>query len=285
MKLKSLFWFNKQQRRGVFYLGVLIVFVFLGIWWSPTPNPISNLQVPLHLQATIDSLRKEKEGIALKSLKPFSVNGLTDYRAYVLGLSTKTVDNYNAYRKDKNWIRTKEEFLIATKMDDTTYARIAPWLQYPKTTFKKKAIASRKSLEIKSSKENLGLNKVRAADLLKVSGIGAVLSKRIVKFREKLGGFVVQEQLYDVYGLDVEVANKVLKSYPLLQAAVVNKISLNECSLEELASLVYINKYLATEIILFRENNNGFQSLEELKGVRKFPVDKFDRIKLYLSLE
>ena len=40
-------------------------------------------------------------------------------------------------------------------------------------------------------------------------GIGSVLSRRIVKFRDALGGFVSIDQLYKVYGLDSSVIKNI----------------------------------------------------------------------------
>ena len=49
------------------------------------------------------------------------------------------------------------------------------------------------------------LNTATAEELQKVRGIGPVLSERIVKFRDKLGGFHSNAQLGEVYGLKPEV--------------------------------------------------------------------------------
>jgi len=46
------------------------------------------------------------------------------------------------------------------------------------------------------------LNLAKADDLLPIYGIGPVLSQRIIKYRDALGGFKQESQLYKVYGLD-----------------------------------------------------------------------------------
>jgi len=46
------------------------------------------------------------------------------------------------------------------------------------------------------------LNLAKAEDLLPVHGIGPVLSQRIINYREALGGYKKESQLYKVYGLD-----------------------------------------------------------------------------------
>lgn len=46
----------------------------------------------------------------------------------------------------------------------------------------------------------LDINAATAEDFKTINGIGEKLSARIVKFRDRLGGFLTSEQLYDVYG-------------------------------------------------------------------------------------
>ena len=52
------------------------------------------------------------------------------------------------------------------------------------------------------------LNKADAQDLLVLPGVGPVLSQRIVRFREALGGFHDIDDLYEVYGLDSSVVDE-----------------------------------------------------------------------------
>ncbi|MGB1056908.1 MAG: ComEA family DNA-binding protein [Flavobacteriales bacterium] len=52
------------------------------------------------------------------------------------------------------------------------------------------------------------LNKADAQDLQALPGVGPVLSQRIVRFREALGGFHDIDDLYDVFGLDSSVVDE-----------------------------------------------------------------------------
>ena len=52
------------------------------------------------------------------------------------------------------------------------------------------------------------LNVADAQAFQKLAGVGPVLSQRIVRFRDALGGFSSVEDLYDVYGLDSGVVNR-----------------------------------------------------------------------------
>ena len=61
----------------------------------------------------------------------------------------------------------------------------------------------------------LGINRATAKEWADLPGIGPVLSRRIVKFRSALGGFVSLDQLHEVYGLDSAVIAHVRPSLAL----------------------------------------------------------------------
>lgn len=123
-----------------------------------------------------------------------------------------------------------------------------------------------------------------AEELETIYGIGATLSQRIVKFRDRLGGFLVNEQLYDVYGLQPEVVEGTLRKIQVQDPHTVVKVDVNKASSEELSQLVYINKTLAFNIVAYRDKNGLFATFWDLSQVDGFPTEKLDRIALYLSL-
>ena len=45
------------------------------------------------------------------------------------------------------------------------------------------------------------INTADSAELMRLNGIGASFSRRIVKYRNLLGGFISKEQLLEVYGM------------------------------------------------------------------------------------
>lgn len=59
------------------------------------------------------------------------------------------------------------------------------------------------------------LNEASAEEWAQLPGIGPVLSRRIVKFRDALGGFASLNQLHQVYGLDSAVIERVRPSLRL----------------------------------------------------------------------
>ena len=283
---QSHFRFNKQERSGIFFL-LLIILMLQGAYYfiSSRPSKTNELLVLNESeQAQLDSLRNS---IALHSEKifPFNPNYINDYKGYQLGLTIEQLDRLQKYRSAGSFVNSAAEFQLVTQISDSLLQVLAPYFKFPEWN-KRNSSANYKS-EIKPSSKNvevLDLNTASAADFMQISGIGPTLSARIVKFRDRLGGFLVEEQLYDVYGLDAEVVKRTLERFQVKTVPKVEKIAINSASAEELAKLVYINFDLAREIVAYRNLNGPFSDLDDLSNVTSFPEERFERIKLYLTL-
>ena len=68
-----------------------------------------------------------------------------------------------------------------------------------------------------------------------VPGIGSVFAKRIIKYRDLLGGFYSVEQLGEVYGID-EDRYEAMKSWFSVDPSVISHLFVNQLSAKKLAS-------------------------------------------------
>ncbi len=288
MKKQSHFKFNKQERSGIFFL-LLIIFVFQGIYFYVKAQPFNGnpkVEVNTLAQSRLDSLKNTVEKDTLK-LFPFNPNYITDYKGYTLGMSSVEVDRLLTYRATGRFVNSAEEFQEVTQISDSLLATVAPYFKFPKWVNQQKnktEIGKSSQDEAAKSKSIKDLNSATAKELRTVSGIGETFSKRIIKFRDRLGGFLVNEQLYDVYGLEPEVVKRALEKFQVMDVPTVQKININTATVEQLSSLIYIDFNLAREIVSYRETNGAFSSLDELKELTSIPADRIERIKLYLTL-
>ena len=221
----------------------------------------------------------------IKEIKPFNPNYISDFKGYILGMTPAEIDSLHSFRNRGKYIQTVEEFQFVTGVSDSLLAVIAPHFKIPeKNSFQSNTsrtfVAPGKGISAKRQ----DLNLASASDLMRIRGVGEVLSARIVKFRDALGGFVLAEQLYDVYGLDKSVADRVMKEFAILTKPRIKLIDLNLASEKEIASVVYISRTLARRIVTYRTSNGPIKDWDELTKIEDFPVYQIDRIKLYLTL-
>ncbi|CAM4183382.1 helix-hairpin-helix domain-containing protein [Zobellia roscoffensis] len=295
---KSHFRFNRQERSGIFYLLFIIVVLQVAYFVLSSSNS-SDGKVDFledkQLQLQIDSLKaKALEKDAIK-IYPFNPNYITDYKGYTLGMSLEEIDRLHNFRKEGRFANSAEDFQKVTKISDSLLQLISPYFKFPEwTQGKEKSTSSNKTYHTKNqgSSSNQSEVKQMVADinlatieeLREINGIGEKLSARIVKFRDRLGGFLVNEQLYDVYGLEPEVVERTLMRFQVLKKPVVEKININTASAEKLSKLVYLQKQVSKSIVNYRNDNGTILSFDELLKIENFPVEKIDRIKLYLAL-
>ncbi len=297
-KFKSHFKFSKQERSGIFFL-LLIIFVmqvaFFVVKSSPMNSSAGLFLVDEATQSQIDILKEEVvTNDSVVRIYPFNPNFITDYKGYTLGMSAEEIDRLHAFRKQNKFANSAEEFQKVTMISDSLLSVISPYFKLPEWTKTENKKPFKAKLYPNRNNENLATNVVRsnvldlnsatAEDLQSISGIGEKLSARIVKYRELLNGFLIDEQLYEVYYLDREVAEKVLKKYKVLSKPKIEKININKASVAEISKLAYIKYSVAKEIVAYREINGSITSFDELKDIVDFPADKIDRIKLYLAL-
>ncbi len=222
-------------------------------------------------------------------IKPFNPNFISDFKGYILGMSPTEIDRLHSFRETGEYLNSKEDFQRVTQVSDSLLAAIDPYFKFPqwKTQTKrsaKKVNQSDADPDVVVSTVRLDLNHAKAEDLIRIRGVGKVLSERILKFRDALGGFLSDEQLNDVYGLDREVVQRILREFTVVSAPEIQPIDIHEASTDELARLVYISNQLAHRIVRFRDSVGELKSLEELTKIQDFPSDRFNRIKLYLTL-
>lgn len=292
-KFISHFKFNKQERSGIFFLLLFIVLLQTGNFYykSKVFNTKDVFVLNEKQQKSIQLLKEEKQKKDSLYLFPFNPNFINDAKGYKLGMSFEEIDRLHQFRTTGKYVNSDEEFQNITLVSDSLLAIIAPYFKFPEwvTTASKSAKQftnnkASKFVEKEISIIKQDINLATASDLKKISGIGDKLSERIIKFRDRLGGFLVDEQLFDVYGLTPEVAKKALHNFTVIEKPTIVKINLNTCTAADLSQLVYINYALSKRIINYRNAEYGIKTFEELTKIEGFPAEKINRISLYLSL-
>ncbi|ARV14886.1 ComEA family DNA-binding protein [Polaribacter sp. SA4-12] len=293
---KSHFWYNKSQRNGVFFLAIFVIIlqsiIVFGDFFSDDKTDLNSSEV-LSFHQQIDSLRAiEVENRKLK-IYPFNPNYITDYKGEQLGMSLNEIDRLLAFRKTNKFINSKKEFQQVTKVSDSLLNKISPYFKFPDWVTKRNnssnsSLRGTKQSVYKKPKPTLtttDINKATAEDFRTITGIGAAFSERIIKYRTKLQGFSFKSQLNEVWGLEKEVAEKVLSTFNVAEKPIIQKENVNTVTFKELLKNPYIDYNLCKKIFEYRDEVAELQSVSELKKIKDFPLEKYDRIVLYLVAE
>lgn len=127
------------------------------------------------------------------------------------------------------------------------------------------------------------LNSATAEHLQELPGIGPVLSDRIVRFRDRLGGFHDIRQLYEVYGLDSSVVDRVTSRFEVASAHR-KTIFINTDSLNWLTRHPYLGYKYGKRIFYYRKTHGDFTSPEQLLAIKDFGDSLYHKIYPYISI-
>ncbi len=286
--LKSYLQFSKSQRLGLLTLFALLIvfqlfFYFLESNVVNTPESHPAKQQWLSLQSRMDTAATAQSHEKPK-IYPFNPNFITDFKGYKLGMSVVEIDRLLAFRKTNRYVNSAAEFQQVTQVSDSLLAQIAPFFKFPDWVKDKNrhSFSQSKSFE-KKTPAVIDINLATQEDLKAVYGIGNGLSERILKEKERLGGFVSMQQMADVWGLSADVVAKLQASFKVSQIPEVKKIKINEATVKELTQFPYFRYALAKSIVTYRSMNGGIKGVEDLVKISGFPIDKVDIIALYLE--
>jgi DNA uptake protein ComE-like DNA-binding protein len=218
----------------------------------------------------------------------FNPNFITDYKGYRLGMSVPEIDRLLAFRKEGKYVNSTKEFQVVTKVPDSLLSVIAPYFKFPdwvknKDSYKEKGGYEQKSFVEKRKIVLTDINKATQEDLIKIYGVGEVISLRILKMKDGLGEFVSMEQMKDVWGLSPEVIVNLNTHFKVFAYPNIKKVDINNASVKEIAQFPYFRYALAKEIVTYRSMNGNINNIEDLIKIKGFPVEKLNIIGLYLS--
>ena len=289
-KFKSFFVFNSSQRNGILFLLLLVSgFAVINNYIDFTTENLldTNSKEVLAVQKELDSIRTLLIESNQSKIHPFNPNFITDFKGYKLGMSSEEIDRLLDYRKQNKWINSKEDFKKVTKVSDSFLDQISSYFKFPDWISNPKPKYSdwRKGFKEKTFDQKTDLNSATQLELKKVNGIGEALSKRIIDYRDKLGGFTNDIQLYEVYGLDYQLTDKVRNDFTVKTPKEIIKMNLNKISASDIATVPGISFELAKRIWEFRVLNERIVDFIELKKIEGLTERKLQGIQLYLKLE
>lgn len=290
-KFKSYFLFSKEHRSGIFLLFSIIILLQLAyvlfkdnFFSKVTKNKES--QEWLSMQAEIDSLNKNKN-LKKFEIQPFNPNFISDYKGYLLGLSTQEIDRLHAFRKLNKYVNSAKEFQAVTKISDTLLNNIAPKFKFPDWIKSKKVFQNNTANSYYNKKETVivpkDINLASKEEIMQVYGIGDKISDIILQEKEKFGAFASINQLEFVWGVSPEAFNDLKKRFFANPSNQIKKININNLATKELAKFPYFSYALAKDIVVFRSMNGDFKSVDDLTKIKGMPNEKIKIIALYLE--
>ena len=128
----------------------------------------------------------------------------------------------------------------------------------------------------------LNLNICDSVSLEALPGIGPVLSSRIIKYRNLIGGYVSVVQLKEVYGLPDETFDLISERI-MADSLTIRKIRINEWDFKQLIRHPYLQKSEVSAILSYRELNGKISSVDDMIDNNLISPETAVKIKPYLE--
>jgi competence ComEA-like helix-hairpin-helix protein len=225
---------------------------------------------------------------------PFDPNTANKEDWVKMGFSEKQAKVILKYRGKGGKFYNKEDFKKLFIIDDDTYKIFEPYITIDKRLLSGKGSFSETQLQVASSgsastqlplkpKTVIEINSADSAELTKIYGIGPVFASRIIKYREKLGGFYFKSQLREVYGID-SIRYTQIEDQVIVDTNLVRFIHINSISLNDLRKCPYLDYYLAKKIIDKRIQKGEFRTLVEIGEILSTKPEVFKKVLPYIVL-
>jgi len=222
-----------------------------------------------------DNLAGSDDKIADPVMFSFDPNVLTGPQWKQLGLSGRQANVILHYRAKGGHFYKKEDVkkIYAITADD--YKRLEPYINIPEGNLNYRKARPGEIIE---------LNGVDSAKLTELKGVGSSFAVRIIRYRNRLGGFVDKEQLREIYGIDsLEYAD--IKNNVSVNPDKVKKININTISFDQLRIFPYLNYKQVNAIIQYRVQHGNYNSITDMKNIVLLDEGILRKIEPYLAFK
>ena len=302
---KDFFYYSKSERKAVFALSFLIVCLLVAILLAPEKETVI-VEEPLaeNVRTETDKVEadsfqrvvehREKKAVIKKTetpsrkvvLAPFDPNLADSIELLDLGLSPYVARNVLRYREKGGRFRTPESFARIYGLTEDQFETLRPYIRISES-FRQKTDTSmyvrRDTFAVVYKYPKGTLVDVGVADtteLKKIPGIGSGISKAIVGYRNRLGGFYSLEQLREVRFVTPE-----MMEWFKLDSISIRPLPVNRAGLDRLRNHPYLNFYQAKVILEHRKKHGEIKSLSQLSLYEEFTEKDLKRLSAYFSFD
>ncbi|MGL4364890.1 MAG: ComEA family DNA-binding protein [Bacteroidales bacterium] len=290
--------FSNGEKKGIITLS-LIIFILIFIpylyHFFPKESEYSDIgllreyakQLSKTQQVQYDLL--EKNAIEYKGRKEvkktdkvfsFDPNNISLDSLILLGFSLKQATAIVKYRERGAVFRTVADFLKVQVITERQRNRLSSYVQIQDTL----AIVSTRRDTGWRKKEYtvVELNSADTAALRSLSGIGDYLAKKIVAYREQLGGYYEVQQLLEIQYVKEEFLERHFNRLSV-DTTQLKQFSLKPENIELMRRHPYIGAYAARGIVQYAKRKGSVPNLDELRQHNILTSKQVEKLRVYVK--
>jgi DNA uptake protein ComE-like DNA-binding protein len=301
-QIKDFLTFNKSERRGILVLSVLIVIIIVANILLPhfikqknydysqfekeinkyleTQELISNKPKTYRQKESFNIYDSDRSAVEQK-LSPFIFDPNTlNYEGWIkMGLNPGQAKSIIKFREKGGKFRKKEDLKKMYTISEKEYIVLEPFIEIKSESENKKYYVPECKPE-----STVDINTTKAEDLIKIKGIGNYFAEKIIKYRDKLGGYYSLLQLLEIPKMDSTKFNTI-EPYLELGKKPIRKVNVNTASFNDLKDHPYIGYNIALSLVNYRTQHGKYKKLDDIKSSALINENNFEKISRYLCTE
>jgi competence protein ComEA len=296
---KELFTFTSGEKKGLLILTGIIVLLLVSLLLLPILFKESETsgsawikelsQVDLKFDestpSSTDSLLTDDEIMPGRELSEFDPNLATEKELRALGLVSWQIKIIEKFRQKGGRFRNSKDFGKIYGIGKAQFEILEPYIKI-RSGSNSNITDTNQFNKLKKVAENryIEINSCDSFQLGTMNGIGKSLAARIIKYRNRLGGFSSLEQLKEVYGFRQATFNRLLPGLRI-DTNSITKLKINIIQYKELRMHPYISPFQAKAIIKYRELRGNLKDERDLLKNNLLDEVALAKIRPYLSFE
>jgi len=286
--IKSVFTFSKSDIRGIIVLVIIIVALLFIKHRKYKKLDSYDLEVTYSGDSTKLFGTESKVGhpnndvsqggYAKRNIQTIDPNSATYHELISVGLPSAVARNLIKFREHGAKFQSPDDLLKVYGFDSLLFMSVKSFF----TFIPGRNLPSRHQ-RANENHLKIELNRSDSIALERLPGIGSVLSARIIKYRNLLGGFYSTEQLREVYGMTDSLL-LTLSEYIEVDTTIIYRMHLNTTTLEEFEHHPYLNRYQAKAILSYRRLMGPFTSVDQLVTNYLIPEGTYYQLLPYLQV-
>jgi len=235
-----------------------------------------------------ENTQKPQRDVVLSNFNP---NTATFKDFLMLGLSERTAHSILNYREKGGTFKQKRDFQKIYTLSKEEFERLYAYIELPENELVLASIGpstythnSENTTKPKPDDEPkiIDINTATVMEWQNLKGIGPSYAKRIVNFRNKLGGFAHLEQVGETYGLPDSVFQNI--QLWLQPSTVFRPLNINTATEKDFLKHPYISKKQAKLIVAYREQHGAYAQVEDLLHIKILEETWLKKLRPYLTL-
>lgn len=205
-----------------------------------------------------------------------------------LGLSEKQATVIHRWEASGGSFRCKKDVKKMIVISEQLFLQLYPWIDLPEKVSPnaENAVTEFRHFEkekypVKQRKQ-ININTATEAELDSLPLIGEGRARAMVKYREKLGGYLTVDQLKEIKCLPDSVLEIIFK-YVFTDGRVLSKTNINSQSIDSLMH-PYMPKAFARLIVNYAQQHGKFQSINDLNRLPLYDEEILRKLAPYLTV-